>query len=59
MSAGNVDSEATVVREDRTVSRSDDRIRSDAFTLSIVVGDAQIDRSGALERDMPPLAEMP
>jgi hypothetical protein len=59
LSADNVDSKATVLREDSPVGRSDGRIGSDAFTPAVAVGDAQIDWSGALERYMPPLTEMP
>lgn len=55
----NVSSEAAVVCEDSAISHSDGCVRSDAFTPSIVGSDAQVDRPGALERSMPPLAEMP
>ena len=55
----NVHAEATVVRIDGTVSDSDGLIRSDAFTPAVLARDAQINRSGALERYMPPLCEMP
>ena len=59
LSAGYVDSEAIVVCENGPIGRSDRLIRSDAFAPAVIVGDAQVNRSGTLEGCMPPLAKMP
>lgn len=54
-----MDSEAIIVRKEGAISGFDELIRPDAFTPAVVVGDTQINRSDALERQMAPLSEMP